>query len=124
MQPARDAHSAMRLAIAFATVLLILGGTPVFGDSAIPETAEVTVPNPVQALPSAPAPADCEPEFQIESLFSTGGASEEQPGNSPVALSGLLGPPEEGSCRCSCGFPCKTDADCGGNRCDPFVTCC
>lgn len=29
-----------------------------------------------------------------------------------------------GFCRCSCGFPCTSDADCGGTSCDPFITCC
>ena len=32
--------------------------------------------------------------------------------------------PKNGFCRCSCGFPCATDADCGGASCDPFITCC
>jgi hypothetical protein len=32
--------------------------------------------------------------------------------------------PKRGTCRCSCGFPCATDADCGGSSCDPFITCC
>jgi len=29
-----------------------------------------------------------------------------------------------GYCRCSCGYPCTTSADCGGVSCDPFITCC
>jgi hypothetical protein len=29
------------------------------------------------------------------------------------------------TCRCSCGFPCNSDADCGpGGSCDAFITCC
>ena len=29
------------------------------------------------------------------------------------------------TCRCSCGFPCKTNADCGpGGVCAPGITCC
>ncbi len=29
------------------------------------------------------------------------------------------------TCRCSCGFPCKTDADCGpGGLCRGGITCC
>lgn len=32
--------------------------------------------------------------------------------------------PKKGFCRCSCGFPCATSADCGGVSCDPFITCC
>src|SRR6476646_3174630 len=34
------------------------------------------------------------------------------------------GRPKMGFCRCSCGFQCSTDADCGGSSCDPFLTCC
>ena len=29
-----------------------------------------------------------------------------------------------GYCRCSCGYPCETSADCGGASCDPFISCC
>ena len=37
----------------------------------------------------------------------------------------LAGSPHRtGFCRCSCGFPCTSDADCGGTSCDPFITCC
>ena len=28
------------------------------------------------------------------------------------------------TCRCSCGVPCQTDADCGGNVCGVGITCC
>lgn len=28
------------------------------------------------------------------------------------------------TCRCSCGIPCQTDADCGGNVCGVGITCC
>lgn len=29
------------------------------------------------------------------------------------------------TCRCSCGFPCQTNADCGpGGICSPGITCC
>jgi hypothetical protein len=34
------------------------------------------------------------------------------------------GPRRHGFCRCSCGFQCTSDADCGGASCDPFITCC
>ena len=37
---------------------------------------------------------------------------------------GLAARPRHGTCRCSCGFPCATSADCGGSSCDPFITCC
>ncbi|HEY6968500.1 MAG TPA: hypothetical protein VJA94_04790 [Candidatus Angelobacter sp.] len=28
------------------------------------------------------------------------------------------------TCRCSCGIPCTTNADCGGNVCAVGITCC
>ena len=34
------------------------------------------------------------------------------------------GPKRSGFCRCSCGFQCTSSADCGGNACRPFITCC
>ena len=33
-------------------------------------------------------------------------------------------PPKFRTCRCSCGAPCTTDADCGGGRCTAGITCC
>src|SRR5262249_18111784 len=33
-------------------------------------------------------------------------------------------PRRHGFCRCSCGYPCASSADCGGASCDPFITCC
>jgi len=29
-----------------------------------------------------------------------------------------------GFCACGCGIRCTTSADCGGNACRPFITCC
>lgn len=29
-----------------------------------------------------------------------------------------------GFCACGCGIRCSTSADCGGNACRPFITCC
>jgi hypothetical protein len=31
----------------------------------------------------------------------------------------------EKTCRCSCGFPCNQDDDCGpGGKCEQFISCC
>jgi hypothetical protein len=36
-----------------------------------------------------------------------------------------IGIPIPKTCRCSCGSPCKKDADCGlGGRCSAGITCC
>jgi hypothetical protein len=31
---------------------------------------------------------------------------------------------QSGFCACGCGIRCTTSADCGGNACRPFITCC
>lgn len=33
-------------------------------------------------------------------------------------------PAQLGFCACGCGIRCTTSADCGGNACRPFITCC
>ena len=33
-------------------------------------------------------------------------------------------PAKLGFCACGCGIRCSTSADCGGNACRPFITCC
>lgn len=33
-------------------------------------------------------------------------------------------PAQLGFCQCGCGIRCTTSADCGGNACRPFITCC
>ena len=33
-------------------------------------------------------------------------------------------PAQSGFCACGCGIRCTTSADCGGNACRPFITCC
>ena len=46
---------------------------------------------------------------------------------SPEALfttAQLVAGKRHGFCRCSCGYPCETSADCGGVSCDPFISCC
>jgi len=35
-----------------------------------------------------------------------------------------LAAPKQGFCQCGCGIRCTTSADCGGNACRPFITCC
>jgi len=73
---------------------------------------------------AAPAP-DNQPEATAGSVFQT----TLQPDlNLKTTLSSTLFPQTEvrrhGFCRCSCGYPCETSADCGGVSCDPFITCC
>ena len=35
-----------------------------------------------------------------------------------------IGATKLGFCQCGCGIRCSTSADCGGNACRPFITCC
>ena len=58
-----------------------------------------------------------QPDLSLKSVLSTPFASSAT-GGSMVAAIGR-------TCKCSCGFPCKTDADCGpGGVCAAGITCC
>ena len=49
------------------------------------------------------------------------------PALDPLAIdagSASANPHFRGTCRCSCGYPCQTDADCGGALCMKGITCC
>ena len=111
------------LAIFTLALLVLLSLGSVFSNG-IP-TAK-TVPQPaIEASPSAQP--SCASAFAIPegmSFLSTeGGACKATPAASPAP--DLLGKPHRrGYCRCSCGYPCQTSADCGGASCDPFITCC
>jgi len=63
------------------------------------------------------------PDLSLKSVISLdlvqpAGTLASQPENLAAA------PRHRGTCRCSCGFPCATNADCGGASCDSFITCC
>ena len=62
------------------------------------------------APPQAPRdlPADC--GLASPSNMSTQGSEEKGFGRR--------------TCRCSCGYPCKTNADCGGAACVAGISCC
>ena len=58
-----------------------------------------------------------QPDLTLKSVLSP--ALLPEASGSTVAGGGLR------TCRCSCGFPCKTNADCGpGGVCAPGITCC
>ncbi len=63
------------------------------------------------------------PDLSLKSVLSPELTEILSPGTKPSVLT-AAGPKKRGTCRCSCGFPCATDADCGGVSCDPFITCC
>ena len=62
------------------------------------------------------------PDYSIKSVFPDLLPQSVNP--TPRADNFAGGPPKTGFCRCSCGFPCATSADCGGVSCDKFITCC
>jgi hypothetical protein len=63
------------------------------------------------------------PDLTFHSVFTLDTAL--QPAHTlNEAADGIAARPKNGTCRCSCGFPCATSADCGGSSCDPFITCC
>lgn len=53
-----------------------------------------------------------QPDLSLKSVLATGSFQLAQP------VTGIR------TCRCSCGQPCTSNADCGGNVCAPGITCC
>jgi hypothetical protein len=94
-------------------LLACLSVGPAYGDEAAAATAQPTV---------ATSASGCEQSLDL--VFTT------QAGVCPATTSWepaseLVAPPFGlRTCRCSCGQPCKTDADCGGGICSPGITCC
>lgn len=97
-----------------ASLLLTLGASAPGVTGSVPKAA----PRPTAGAPVS-GPTGCEagplaPDF----LLSVDPA---------VALSTPDGIDRGGrTCRCSCGYPCKTDADCGGaiGSCRGGISCC
>jgi hypothetical protein len=93
--------------------------------SALPATAgEVTGTSAAPIVNPAPAPGGCGQALDLALITQTGGmcpaAAFPAPAPEPMA-----NPFARRTCVCSCGYPCKTDADCGpGGRCGPGITCC
>ncbi len=94
--------------------------------SAMPASAEdvtapqETVPAVAAALP--PATAGCEPslDFLADTTHGEVCPAAPAPANSAPEFLAI-----RRTCRCSCGFPCQTNADCGpGGICSPGITCC
>jgi len=101
-------------------LLLFTLSVPVSG---VPAPASKTVPPPSMV---APAQVDC---------AQTPGTSEisilvvPEPGFCPADATQAANPDVMRggrTCRCSCGYPCKSDADCGGaiGSCRGGISCC
>jgi len=72
----------------------------------------------------------CNAAPSLAELFAPQGelapALNQTPVSAGVAAPALLAmPPFQKTCRCSCGFPCQTNDDCGpGGICGAGITCC
>jgi len=101
------------LALVFA---LALGAAPAFAD-------ETAAPAAAPAVAAAPAPAQpgCGQTLDLTAVLSA---------KAEVCPAALPQSPQPElkfgrTCRCSCGYPCKTDADCGpGGICAGGISCC
>jgi len=92
--------------------------------------AATTLADPAGAatLPAVAAaqPAGCQPVLDLSKLAPAQGQT------CPATAAPRTKTPESEflvgtrTCRCSCGFPCKTDADCGGavGSCRAGISCC
>jgi hypothetical protein len=108
-------------------VVAALSAAPVFaGETPALET--------LQAVTGTPAPVQADCGFNLEMVLpgKTGLCPAPQTAAVMPSLPALGGVPTPEfmavgrTCRCSCGSPCKTDADCGGavGSCRSGITCC
>ncbi|HEV2855716.1 MAG TPA: hypothetical protein VHC97_23210 [Thermoanaerobaculia bacterium] len=80
-----------------------------------------------QVAAAAPAPEQpgCQPSLDLGAVLDAKAqtcpaAPQEQIGTPDFIVTGGR------TCKCSCGYPCQTDADCGGavGSCRAGITCC
>jgi hypothetical protein len=86
--------------------------------------AGLSVPVQAEEAPEvapAPAQAGCGLSFELPPAIAQAGLCPATLTTNPVPELLFGGR----TCRCSCGFPCKKDADCGpGGICSGGITCC
>jgi hypothetical protein len=105
-----------------AFTLLAVFAMPALGD-------ETTI---LASSPDALAPASGIPEHVSDASAEVLQSQQDSeaafcPADTPQTpeLELLQARPRLRTCVCSCGEPCRTDADCGpGGRCGPGITCC
>ena len=98
---------------------IALSNTPLF--------AEETVPGAVPAAAAVPAPVQDGCGSDLSLLEPSAAKGEVCPASLPGSPEPefMASPVRARTCRCSCGHPCKTDADCGpGGSCRAGITCC
>src|SRR5436309_34133 len=108
----KNIRSGSFLTIFTLALLFLVGLGSVFSNGS---TAKA-VPQPVIEMGQAAQPS-CASAFVVPEGMSLpsseGGACKATPADSPS--SDLMRKhPRHGYCRCSCGYPCQTSADCGG----------
>ena len=113
----KQAFGMLILAVA---VLALAGAAP-----AAAATAPLAVPAAIAAAP-APAQPGCGTGLNLN--LATPGQGETCPAALPSSPEPefMAKPVRFRTCVCSCGFPCTTDADCGGGlgSCRAGITCC
>jgi hypothetical protein len=107
---------------AMAVLLLVALGLPANGT---PATADKTFSQP-QATAPPPGNSDCtQPQEASAPVLEPleGGSCKATPASEVFTD---LKPSFGRTCRCSCGYPCTTDADCGGGigSCQKGISCC
>lgn len=104
------------LAIATLVLLAIAGASPACAERVAPVSAP--------AVAVAPAPPGCDSGLDLSALSKGEICSAAAPVEGATAEF-MASPKIRRTCRCSCGFPCQTNADCGpGGVCSPGITCC
>lgn len=103
------------LGLCVAVVLLLIVNVSVSGEPT-PATSQTASPEIL-----APATTDClhAPEGSPFEAVEGGSCKAEDTFQKMIPAGGR-------TCRCSCGFPCRTDADCGGaiGSCRGGISCC
>jgi hypothetical protein len=124
----RPTTSLTRLAATAATALFVitLSAEATFGATTVSDKTPSTSVSDAKVIPG-PTPLAAVPETDAAAVTPNSLELNYTPvapavGVEPDAAGRR--PHRRGYCRCSCGSPCSTDADCGGSSCDPFITCC
>jgi hypothetical protein len=123
MLPSKNPQPRLLLAILALMLLSIPSGELVSGDVASPSKTAHTPAIQSDSILRSPCPPTLVAPEGMSSQESEVLACEAAPAAN--MLPDLAAKPHRrGFCRCSCGAPCQTNADCGGSSCDPFITCC
>ena len=105
-----------------ALVLVVLAlSVPASGGAGAPGRPDVST---LSEAATAPASVESTEFPALPAAGLKGETCQADPGGE--VLTEAAAPHRFRTCRCSCGAPCQTDADCGGGvgSCRPGITCC